>query len=96
MRFVKLAMSASVVILPALAGCATHSATGSMAPRCTVVGCVEPLDLADAGVGSTVLLVHCVGTTQTLRRYQLETDGWTLLMYETHDSGDCHASSPAR
>lgn len=95
--FVRLALYSSVLILPALAGCATHTAAAQTAPRCKAVGCIEPLDLATAGPGSTVLLVHCVDATQTQRRYRLEPDGWTLQMYETVAvaTATCPAS-PAR
>ena len=93
--FVRLALSSSVLVLPALAGCATPTASGQATPRCTAVGCVEPLDLAAAGPGSTVLLVQCIGATQTQRRYRLEPGGWTLQMYETVEVAPCPAP-PAR
>nr|WP_298131308.1 hypothetical protein [uncultured Pseudoxanthomonas sp.] len=91
--FVRLALYSTVMILPALAGCATHTATAQTAPRCKAVGCIEPLDLATAGPGSTVLLVQCVDATQTQRRYQLEAGGWTLQMYETVAVATCPASA---
>ena len=91
--FVRLALYSTVMILPALAGCATHTASGQATPRCMAVGCVEPLDLATAGPGSSVLLVQCVGAAQTQRRYQLEPGGWTLQMYETVAVATCPASA---
>jgi len=93
--FIRLALYSTVMILPALAGWATHTATAQTTPRCKAVGCTEPLDLAAAGPGSTVLLVQCVGATQTQRRYRLEPDGWTLQMYETVTVASCPVS-PAR
>ena len=91
--FVRLALYSTVMILPALAGCATHTATTQTAPRCKAVGCIEPLDLTTAGPGSTVLLVQCVEATRTQRRYRLEPDGWTLQMYETVAVATCPASA---
>ena len=79
------------VALSGLAGCSTQTAARADAPRCKSVGCIEPVDLAVAKPGSSVLLVGCEGTVRTERRYVLEPAGWTLQMYETGMSGPCPA-----
>ena len=82
-----------VMALSGLAGCATQTTSRSDAPGCKRVGCVEPVALAVAKPGSSVLLVGCEGAVRTERRYVLEPAGWTLRMYETGMSGPCPAAA---
>lgn len=90
--FRSFAVLACALTLPVLTGCATHTGTASAGlPRCKAVGCTEALDLATAGPGSTVLLVHCEGNVATQRRYALTSGQWTLEMYDTRASGACPA-----
>ena len=84
-----LSMLFAALVLSALAGCATHATAPADALRCTAVGCIEPLDLALAGPGSSVLFVQCVEGVQTSRRYAHAPNGWQLQMYETGTSGTC-------
>lgn len=84
-----LSMLSAALILSTLAGCATNATARTDALRCTSVGCIEPLDLALAGPGSTVLIVQCAEGVQTSRRYAHAPDGWRLQMYETGTSGTC-------
>ena len=83
----------AVVALSGLAGCATQTAARLDAPRCKNVGCVEPVALAVAKPGSSVLLVGCEGSVRTERRYVLGPAGWTLQTYETGMSGPCPAAA---
>ncbi len=82
-----------VMAVSGLAGCATQNTARSDSPRCKHVGCIEPVALAAAKPGSSVLLVGCEGAARTERRYVLEPSGWTLQMHETSMSGPCPAAS---